>query len=85
MRLNFKIFTYFFPSAFFIIPLAAMIPVAPALTISLESPAPSPATKRLSKSVSMFLFTLTFMACSFTFGAYSKVEFEATPRITSSS
>jgi len=48
--------------SFLIIPSAAIIPVAAALTMSLESPAPSPAAKRFLMLVSICLSTFRCIA-----------------------
>ncbi len=55
-------FASFSSLTFFIIPSAAKIPVAAALTMSLESPAPSPAAKRFLILVSICLSTLRCIA-----------------------
>ncbi len=64
-------------------PLAAIIPVAADATIPLERPAPSPATKKLSILLSRLLFTIKRIEENLISGAYSSVESEATPGITS--
>ncbi len=51
-----------FQVSFSLIPLAAIIPVAAAPTMPLDTPAPSPPTHRLSRLVFSFLSVLTLMA-----------------------